>query len=770
MNGANPSTRKFSSDDILNTIFFLPRNVDRDGPHFCLRHFHVFSFDITIMSHYYHVYPGASGAAGSARPGPDGHIEQPPPYSPPRRYNTPTPPPPGVSPYPPTTPEGVLTQVQTSRHREPLHEIRMRVNDEVHEDFDESRNVVMSIRGMDSDLEPSQYSQTSDLTHLFPRVQVQRQDQQQQHHREGERDARIPDFLSKVLRHTVTASDEYVIERFDHDEQYISSVPQASGSDVGSIHQYQVQVPRRTDFSGEHSSTFQPPQRFQHPYRIPMDSDDSWKRPQDSAMVGGDRGRPRRVNSVLSGVSEPAFHSTPKRIQSPMSKSAPARSSSSRSDDSRDRAAFLHEERIHRMLGSLSPLPPPSSRPSIPPSTSEGISTPPTPPPSDFNMSFDSDFPSGATEKTLMPAECRRERESEPSPIAQEISEAVRQVRHAVVRMVGGEVEKTGLERHNFPMISRASLDLDEEPEGVPPVQLFKITVPELVVPIEERHDVTFETHDIAKFLLVAKNSSTARWTIPSTQRFHDVMNTVENTMRRGRIAGRLALAWCSEWEGGIGLMGIKVTDMKFVENIRNVIAKIRIGGLWYNSYPKAALLQGSEMSLILRAELRKLDLEWIPYSLFEQNSKLSGSVCVKYSKDNQHDGVKDGERFLILEGDPQFFESIQSYPAHHPFKVGSSTVVFRSDADGGHNPQITREMSATSSSSVVSVAMSETNLRQPPGSTPTSQVHRSRTGSAVRLDQDQEHATRGRRGRARGNHRGKRGFMFKKRSLKSVH
>ena len=71
-------------------------------------------------------------------------------------------------------------------------------------------------------------SQSSDLTHLFPRCisqqdQQQQQQQQQQQHRNADNEGdgkdeseEVPDYLTKVLRHTVTASEVLHIERYNY--------------------------------------------------------------------------------------------------------------------------------------------------------------------------------------------------------------------------------------------------------------------------------------------------------------------------------------------------------------------------------------------------------------------------------------------------------------------------------------------------------------------------------------------------------------------------
>ena len=269
-----------------------------------------------------------------------------------------------------------------------------------------------------------------------------------------------------------------------------------------------------------------------------------------------------------------------------------------------------------------------------------------------------------------------------PSESALEIAAAVQQVRHAVVKIVDGTVQSTGLEKHHYSMVTRRMMDEAREREGnvdvLPDQQIFRITVPELTMPPHAQRNVTFDCGRTAKFLLVANNVSTGRWTIPSRQRFHDVLNQVENRIRREFIPCHGVIEWNSEWNG-VGLMGLQVSDMAALECFRTVISEMRVGGLRYNSYPKDVLAQGMEVSVFLRSELKCLDLEFIPYSLFEKNDLLDGKMAVRYSRETSVSSTEgnngnDG-KLVVLEGDEEFLNSVAKYPPNYSFKLGSSSV-----------------------------------------------------------------------------------------------
>ena len=253
-----------------------------------------------------------------------------------------------------------------------------------------------------------------------------------------------------------------------------------------------------------------------------------------------------------------------------------------------------------------------------------------------------------------------------PADYGNQISTAVRQVRHALVKMVDGVVQETGLEKHDFGKVSRDDVPVNDEiwyPEHGDVGGKINITIPEVISRAHGQVDVTFETPSIAKFLMVARNTITAKWTIPSRQRFHDVINQVENHIRREKKDCLNVLAWNSEWQGGIGLLGLRVRDLDKLQAFRETVSGIQVGDMVYNTYPKELLDYGNEVSVFLHPELRCFDLEFLPISLFEKNRLLGGNVTVRYSKHlqgqgNMRDQNNDG-KVVILEGDEEFLLSL---------------------------------------------------------------------------------------------------------------
>ena len=277
---------------------------------------------------------------------------------------------------------------------------------------------------------------------------------------------------------------------------------------------------------------------------------------------------------------------------------------------------------------------------------------------------------------------------------AKEIATAVRHARHAVVDIVDGAVVETGLERHDFPTISRdmirSSRLQDQSVTGLE--EEVEITIPEIVDTVKNQVNVTFVTGPVAKFILVARDTVTSRWSVPSRLRFHDVVNQAESKIRRDKLSCGSVLDWCSEWGGGggVGLLGLRVIHPRELHAFRTVITEVRIGGLWYNTYPKDFLAHKTEVSVLLRQELRCLDLQFLPHSLFEKNSLLEGDIRVRYSRHRDERGddptvaplLQDGGKVVILEVDEKFALSLQKYPNNYSFRLGSFNAKLRCESD----------------------------------------------------------------------------------------
>ena len=567
-----------------------------------------------------------------------------------RRAEERTPPPPGTSPHPRSTPDGVLTQVQ-------------------------KRGVAASL-GADSNSTDALFNDGFDFNEVnIPESGLSQSFPQCKINEAASSNSGKEDILSKVIKQTIfhdISQEECIIP----EEDGLIIIPTLSLEDTSTWYPYML---RKVDGTAEFDAVKDVSPAAALGYRDPIPST-----PGSVASHGSKR-------SSSSSSSSHSFNSKERRTGSD------ERDGQSFSDDpdfvDYSSSTHLSPDRIQRMLRSLNPVIAPSRLDSnegnssgdkvVPVSTVNEESS--------WGNQVPVKYSSEKGSRVLVPVANGPERDngsSEPSNFSLEISSAVKQVRHALVKMVDGVVVGTGLEKHDFQPVHRSRVHITDGNQDLEydDKKTFRLTIPELMLPIRDQINVTFECGRIAKFLLVARNRYTKRWSIPSKQRFHDVLNQVDNRIRREHVPCQFVLRWNSDWEGGIGLMGLCIIDVKALELYRKMITEVSVGDLVYNTYPKDVLNHGTEVSLYLRAELKALDLEFIPYSLFEKNRLLDGSVAVRYSKEAQirdEQPATGGGKLVILEGDQDFCKSIHNYPSNHHFRLGTSSVKLRYEEYG---------------------------------------------------------------------------------------
>lgn len=629
------------------------------------------------MSHYYHVYPGEVEGVGrgATRPGitpsrstkPGSRSGSPPRTSSPISAAFSTPPPPGASPLPKTTPEGVFTQVQEKP--------RVYVPEDDYSDglFDDSFEF--------DDIPESQ----TNLTQIFPQCKVSDSSSSVPI---PDKSSDQPDLLSRVLAHATSMEEDKKISEQDFcGENTLSSSPVKTTP-------CPIKPPvwgfLRQPCEAEFDRLYRPKQPESEPAPVPP--------PTESAASSktAERRTENAPRTAQSGEKRSAMES-PTRISEPMEDSGrsslrPEESSSS------DPSAKLSDDEIQHLLRGLKPdasfsrsMSEDSSGTALP----NKIPAVPHAGPDYIQVPLDDESDSNIPTRITPTAKSTRNLDPDrflPSSDAVEIATAVRYARHAIVRIVDGSVQETGLEKHNFPIFSRSMIQ-PPEVEAVSEVNnntSVEITIPELYAPIRDQVNVTFDSDPVTKFLLVARNTLTSRWSVPSVSRFHDVLNQADGRIRREKIPCGGVLVWSSQWGGGVGLLGLNVTNPRALHIFRRVISEVRIGGMWYNTYPKNCLTFENEVSVFLRSELRCFDLEFLPNSLFENNRLLDGDIRVRYSK--HHDKLNtdqdanpflsNGGKIIIMEVDDKFLSSMQKYPTNYSFRLGSSTVKMKIDSD----------------------------------------------------------------------------------------
>ena len=610
------------------------------------------------MSHYSHVYSGAEfipGGGTSHRgrsPGigrGSGFARTSSPIS--RAFSTP--PPPGVSPVRVRTPDGVFTQVQSKR------------SDNMDDDDDDLFNDSFDVNDIPEEMFDVRSDAPSNLTQVFPDCHV---DDRVESEKEKPRSSDLshePDLLSKVLARATSMEEDERISQLDSD----GLNPRPANPPL---------IP---------NSRNQEQQQQQHIRMEKMEKKTNGSEPLWEFHVNMGESRTESANGEMEGGNE---ETNGVRVDASRHASSDWGRFESTTSSSR-----LSSDQVQQLLRGLTP------DPRIARSWSEGSCGSVSGGGSSSSsvrrqVSLEDLDPNMVTPIKLVPvartSRMSTERSFQISADARDIAMAVRHARHAVVDIVDGMVQETGLERHDFPAVSRSmvsSTRLQDQATGLD--QEVEITIPELITTPREQVNVTFETGPVVKFIMVAKNLATGGWSVPSKQRFHDVINKVDSKIRRESRGCGSVLEWCSEWGGGVGLMGLRVINPRELNAYRTVVSEINIGGLWYNTYPKTFLAHKPEVSAFLRPELRCFDIEFLPHSLFENNGLLEGGIRVRFTKhrnDGNHDDdsvapfLKDGGKVVILEADEVFVSSLQRYPHNHSFRLGSSTVKLKGEID----------------------------------------------------------------------------------------
>ena len=630
------------------------------------------------MSHYHHIYPGEVEGVGrgATRPGispirsrPGSRSGTPPRTSSPITAAFSTPPPPGTSPLPRTTPEGVFTQVQEKS--------RVYVPEDDYSDglFDDSFEF--------DDIPESQ----TNLTQIFPQCKVSEATGSSGLDKTSDQ----PDLLSRVLAHATSLEEDKKISEQDFCGENNPSPTKQSKSAIRPL-KPPVWGFLRQPCDAEFDRLYRPKEPTPEPVPHPSVASTPHSVPPASSSVNVSSGK-------LAGEKRAAAVSPSREKPEPMEDSgfsSSHRKSGKESDA--DPSSKLSPEEINRLLRGLRPdasFSRSSSEDSTNSSLPYKISALTRNNTEQKQVSLDDDSDSYIPTKITPTATTSRRPDPNrflPSSDSAEIATAVRYARHAIVKIVDGSVQETGLEKHNFPIFSRSMIQ-PPEVEAVSDINVnehVEITIPELYASVRDQVNVTFDSEPIAKFLLVARNTLTSRWSVPSVSRFHDVINQADSRIRREKFPCGGVLVWSSQWGGGIGLLGLNVTNPRALHIFRRTISEVRIGGMWYNTYPKACLTIENEVSVYFRSELRCFDLEFLPNSLFENNRLLDGDIRVRYSK--HHDKLnsdqdanpflRNGGKIIILEVDDIFLTSMKKYPNNYSFRLGSSTVKMRVDTD----------------------------------------------------------------------------------------
>ena len=180
-------------------------------------------------------------------------------------------------------------------------------------------------------------------------------------------------------------------------------------------------------------------------------------------------------------------------------------------------------------------------------------------------------------------------------------------------------------------------------------------------------------------------------WGIPDAPLFHDLIVELEmETM--GDLQLSEVLDWTNFW-GGAGLFGLKSGKKELLRELRNIISSTLLGSTMFCTIPKDALKENkTELSVMLREDLRSVEVKNFTNMLFKKNKGLKGCLTLTKSKTfTDKDVTKAGQpmkgwRLLELRGDEDFLRSLAETPENQRFKLAGHFIFIRGgeQADSG--------------------------------------------------------------------------------------
>ena len=262
-----------------------------------------------------------------------------------------------------------------------------------------------------------------------------------------------------------------------------------------------------------------------------------------------------------------------------------------------------------------------------------------------------------------------------PGTLAARISSAIGRVNYFCPVVEVAKNGEPGFLQHDFPL-----LDVPEVPDPLPKElgeERF-VSVKELAAGTKQR---TIPLDEMAEFILLVKDEEN-NWYIPSTDFFDLVVNKIEINIITKHPKLR-PLHWSTQKWMGCGILELALAPL--MEEWRLVLSKMVLNsGLLVDTFPKASLLMGPDVTALLKDPYRNYGLRWVSHSLMYRNKAMQGNVRLTNSKTyGEHDLTRFGAsmwgwQMVYLTGDCIFMEFLSKHPVSHRFIVGPSTVALK--------------------------------------------------------------------------------------------
>lgn len=262
-----------------------------------------------------------------------------------------------------------------------------------------------------------------------------------------------------------------------------------------------------------------------------------------------------------------------------------------------------------------------------------------------------------------------------PGTLAARITSAIGRVNYFCPVLEVVKNGEPGFLQHDFP-----HLDVPEVPDPTPRElgeERF-VSVKELASGRKQR---TIPQDEMAEFVLLVRDSEKNLY-IPSTDFFDIIVNRIEINIIT-KFPKLRPLHWSTSRWMGCGVLELALAPL--LEEWRLVLSKMVLNsGLSVDTFPKASLLMGPDVTALLKDPYRNYGIRWVSHSLMYRNKAMQGQVRLVNSKTyGEHDLTRFGAsmygwQMVYLSGDCIFMEFLSKHPVSHRFIIGPSTVVLK--------------------------------------------------------------------------------------------
>ena len=135
---------------------------------------------------------------------------------------------------------------------------------------------------------------------------------------------------------------------------------------------------------------------------------------------------------------------------------------------------------------------------------------------------------------------------------------------------------------------------------------------------------------------------------------------------------------------GKVGLIGLSPKSKELLTEYRRVVEQQVVGTTRFTIFPRDGLEKRGCVSVLLREYYRHFKIELLPKEILRRTKALRGGLKVTHYKiykagDRSRTGAsKEGWRLVLLQGTPEFMESLEAFEEEHRFPVGSDRILIR--------------------------------------------------------------------------------------------